>query len=244
MTKREILLEQLEETVFALMMENVAKEEGRKALEENERLKADECAAVPEAVYRKGIATIRRQFSQQNRRVIMRTTSKVISRVAVIVLVMLLLFTTAFATIPELRAKTLNLIVEVFDNRTRIEFRESAPEAQAEENENIIGWVPEGFELVDKGESDVAVWERYSNSENALLEATIYSGKGNVYELDTEDARVEKIEVCGYPATMVFKKDAVRLTIPVIKSERVYYVLSEGVDGNTVLHVAESMDIR
>ena len=244
MTKREILLEQLEETVFALMMEDVAKEEGRKALEENERLKEDECAAVPVTVYRKGLATIRRQFSQQNRRVIMRTTSKVISRVAVIVLVMLLLFTTAFATIPELRTKTLNLIVEVFDDRMRIEFGDSISEASAEERESIVDWIPEGFELVDKGESDVAVWERYSNSENALLEATIYSGKGNVYEIDTEDARVEKIEVCGYPATMVFKEESIQLTVPVLESKRVYCVRGKEVDKGTILQMAEGMDIR
>ena len=244
MTKREILLEQLEETVFALMMEDVAKEEGRKALEENERLKEDECAAVPVTVYRKGLATIRRQFSQQNRRVIMRTTSKVISRVAVIVLVMLLLFTTAFATIPKLRTKTLNLIVEVFDDRTRIEFGDSISEASAEERESIVDWIPEGFELVDKGESDVAVWERYSNSENALLEARIYFGEGNAYEIDTEDARVEKIEVCGYPATMVFKEESIQLSVPVLESKRVYCVRGKGVDKETILHMAEGMDIR
>ncbi len=49
---------QLEETIFAQMMEEVAKEEGRRALEENERLKNDESFAVPESVYLKGLATI------------------------------------------------------------------------------------------------------------------------------------------------------------------------------------------
>ena len=146
MTKREILLEQLEETVFALMMEDVAKEEGRKALTENERLKVDECSAVPEAMYRRGLATIRRQFSQQNRRVIMRTTSKVISRVAVIVLVMLLLFTTAFATIPEFRAKTIKVMVETFDDRSTIGLisrEESKPSTEMEGT--LAGWIPTTF---------------------------------------------------------------------------------------------------
>lgn len=244
MTKREILLEQLEETVFALMMEDVAKEEGRKALEENERLKADESAAVPETVYRKGLATIKRHFSQKNRRVIMRTTSKVISRVAVIVLVMLLLFTTAFATIPEIRIKTLNLIVEVFDDRTRIEFGDSISEASAEERENIVGWIPEGFELVDKGETEIVVWEKYANSEGALVEANIYYSDGLAYEADTEDARVEKVEVKDYPATMFFKEERIQLIVPVLESKRIYCVRGEGVDKMTVFYVTESIDIR
>lgn len=244
MTKREILLEQLEETVFALMMEDVAKEEGRKALEENERLKEDECAAVPVTVYRKGLATIRRQFSQQNRRVIMRTTSKVISRVAVIVLVMLLLFTTAFATIPKLRTKTLNLIVEVFDDRTRIEFGDSIAEERAEGNDSLVGWIPEGFELVDKGKTDFAVWERYSNAEGALVEARVYFDDGIAYEMDTEDAHVERIEVKGHPATVVFKEKSIQMSVPVLGSKRIYCVRSEGVDKMTVFYVTESIDIR
>lgn len=243
MTKREILLEQLEETVFALMMEDVEKEEGRKALEENERLKEDECAAVPVTVYRKGLATIRRQFSQQNRRVIMRTTSKVISRVAVIVLVMLLLFTTAFATIPELRAKTLNLIVEVFDDRTRIEFRESAPEAQAEENKNIVGWVPEGFELVDKGETEVVAWEKYANLDGAFVEVNIYHSDGLAYGVDTENAKVDEIVINGYAAIISFEENDIQIACPVIESKRMHFIRGENVSGEIVLRVAQSIDI-
>ena len=243
MTKREILLEQLEETVFALMMENVAKEEGRKALEENERLKADECAAVPESVYRKGLATIKRHFSQKNRRVIMRTTSKVISRVAVIVLVMLLLFTTAFATIPEFRSETLNLIMEVFDDRTRLEFGKSIPKERAEGNESLVGWIPEGFELVDKGGSSVASWEKYSNSAGAFVEANICASAG-AWELDTEDAVVESIMINEYPALIAYKKNDVQVFCPLLEKECVYYVRGEGVSGEIVLRVSESMNIK
>ena len=43
---------------FAQMMGEVAREEGRKALEENERLKKDETFVVPESTYRKCLASI------------------------------------------------------------------------------------------------------------------------------------------------------------------------------------------
>ena len=58
MTKQEYLHEQLEEKLFSQMMEEFAKEEGRRALEENERLKNDESFVVPESAYCKGLATI------------------------------------------------------------------------------------------------------------------------------------------------------------------------------------------
>ena len=242
MTKREMLLEQLEETAFALMMEEVAKEEGKKALEENERLKADDSFIVPESTYRKGIVTIKRYFSQKNRQPVMRTVSKVVSRVAVIVLVMLMLFATAFATIPEFRKETLNLIIEVFADRTRIEFGEDMPYAST--SDSLVSWVPDGFELVDKGGADFSVWERYRSGEGALMEARIYFDDGVAYEMDTEDAYVEKFEVRGHSATMVFKEESIHLSVPVLESRRVYFVRGEGVNSSTVMQMAESMDIR
>ena len=243
MTKREILLEQLEETVFALMMEDVAKEEGRKALAENERLKVDECSAVPETMYRRGLATIRRHFSQKNRRVIMCTTSKVISRVAVIVLVMLLLFTTAFATIPEFRSKTLNLIVEVFDDRTRIEFGDSIPEIPAEGRESIVSWIPGGFELIEQGETSFSIWEKYENLKGASMEACI-SFITPIWEMDTENATIKDVTVNGRPAMMLFKGNLVQFVCPVKESECIYFVKGDNVSEDLVMRVAESMDIR
>ena len=41
MTKRERLLEEYEDSLFALIMDEFAEEEGKRLLEENERLKQD-----------------------------------------------------------------------------------------------------------------------------------------------------------------------------------------------------------
>lgn len=244
MTRREDLLERLEETVFALMMEEVISVEGRKALEENERLKADKSFVVPEETYRKGLDTIRRHFSKNTRRTTMRTMSKLISRVAVIVLILLLLFTTAFATIPQFRAKTMNLITEVFDDRTRIEFGEVEQRASVGENDNLAGWVPEGFELVDKGATEISAWERYKNYDGAFLEINIRFGEKLACEIDTEHAMVENIEISGRSAIMVFKENIVQVAIPLVESRRIWYVQAEGVASNIVLAVAMNLNIQ
>lgn len=47
MTKHEKLQEQYEDALFALLMEEFAAEEGKSALEENERLKCDPAFDVP-----------------------------------------------------------------------------------------------------------------------------------------------------------------------------------------------------
>lgn len=243
MTRREELLEQLEESVFALMMDEVAQEEGRKALEENERLKNDESFVVPKSTYRKGMTTIKQHFSQKNRGTTMRTVSKIVSKVAVIVLVLLLLFTTAFATIPEFRVKTLNLIVEVFDDRTRIEFGDGTPAAQAEETGRIVGWVPEGFALVEQSKTKFTVRETYENLEGASVNVYI-NRSTSIWEVDTENATIEDVLVNGCPAMIISKGNLVQFVCPVRESECVYYVKGEEVSEDIVMRVAESMDIR
>ena len=59
MTKREKLLEQYEDALFSLLMDEFAESEGKAALEENARLKADpilwclkNCSSVAEERYR------------------------------------------------------------------------------------------------------------------------------------------------------------------------------------------------
>lgn len=244
MARREELLEQLEETVFALMMEEVISAEGRKALEENERLKNDESFVVPETAYRKGLDTIRRHFSKNARRTTMRTMSKLIPRVAVIVLILLLLFTTAFATIPEFRAKTMNLITEVFDDRTRIEFGEIEQRESTIENNSLAGWMPDGFELVDKRETDVVIREKYKSQNGATIDVYVSLSNGLSWELDTENAAVKDVVVNGCPAIMIFKENDIQVVWSAKESKNVYYIRGEETSAEVISRVAERVNIK
>ena len=43
---------------------------------------------------------------------------------------------------------------------------------------------------------------------------------------------------------MIFKEESIQLSVPVLESKRVYCVRGKGVDKETILHMAEGMDIR
>ena len=60
MTRREKLQEQYEDALFALLMDDLAVEEGKKAYEENERLKADSSFEVPSESRKRCVETIAR----------------------------------------------------------------------------------------------------------------------------------------------------------------------------------------
>ena len=50
MTRREMLMEQYEDALFALIMDEVAEVEGQKAIEENQRLKESGELVIPKEV--------------------------------------------------------------------------------------------------------------------------------------------------------------------------------------------------
>lgn len=61
MTRREMLVERYEDALFALLMNEVAEAEGRKALEENQRLCDSGEMVIPEEVHRRCLRTIARK---------------------------------------------------------------------------------------------------------------------------------------------------------------------------------------
>lgn len=81
MTRREMLMERYEDALFALLMNEVAEAEGRKALEENQRLCDSGEMVIPEAVHRRCLRTIARKTAQKDVRRFGRTLSKAASKV-------------------------------------------------------------------------------------------------------------------------------------------------------------------
>ena len=79
------------------------------------------------------------------------------TKVAVAALLGMLLFTTAFAASEEFRIKTLNFVMEVFDDRTEIKFTPEDTLLQADgctAPRLTAGWLPEGFALTEESHTE------------------------------------------------------------------------------------------
>ena len=114
MDKQEQLQEQYEDALFALAMNKIATAEGQWAIEENERLKNDPAAAVPEELDRRCMQTIQRQFAKQKVYTVGRFTVKAVKRVVMAAGISALLFSGGFAPSETKRINTLNLVVQGF----------------------------------------------------------------------------------------------------------------------------------
>lgn len=203
MTRREQLEEQYEEALFALLMDEFAVEEGKKSLQENETLKADPQAAVPEATQRRCLKTIRRRFSAKTSRAVGRATMKVVNKVAVVALFGSLLFTAAFAASSEFRISTLNFVIDAFDDYMVLHSETADDSAMPQVV--TAEWLPQGYELVDfsRGRADAeAVFQTTDGKE---LSVYIFNGGGSSV-VDTEDAEMGAAMINGYEAITVVRR--------------------------------------
>ena len=88
MTKQEMLYEQYNDALFRLLMHSVAQHQGQQYQEENQALKAQE-DGPSETAKRRCLRTISRQVRRGHARAAARTASRVLSKAAVVMLLVI-----------------------------------------------------------------------------------------------------------------------------------------------------------
>lgn len=158
MTRLDYLKSQYEDAYFALLMHEVAEQEGMRLEKLNEELRNDPAAAVPKEIDRKCLKTIDRYFAKKRHTGYWRTSKKVLGRVGIVAAIIMLLFTTAFALSEEFRVTTLNLLITIEEKYTELHMEETEePTADSTSvtadtstdsdyfDDLEIGWMPEGY---------------------------------------------------------------------------------------------------
>lgn len=113
MTKQEMLYEQYNDALFRLLMHSVAQHQGQQYQEENQALKAQEGGPSETAKHR-CLRTISRQVRRGHARAAARTASRVLSKAAVVMLLVISCLTAAFAVSPVFRSDALRWAVATF----------------------------------------------------------------------------------------------------------------------------------
>lgn len=241
MNRREQLQDQYEDALFALLMDEIAAMEGREAEEENERLKNDPSAAIPEDVDKRCMQTIRRGFAKQKIHSARRFTVKAMKRVVMAAGVAALLFTGAFAASETVRINTMNLVVEVFEEGTVFRFEDQSNESATQVD---VGWVPDGYTLEDHGSDQFGEWYWYRKSDTEVFNIGYSVTTGLGISIDTEDAEIEYIEIQGCQAMLIKKENELdELSIAWITEDNSAFVTvhGESVDREDLIHIANCL---
>lgn len=241
MDRREELQDRYEDALFALLMDDMAVDEGKKALEENERLKNDPAAEVPEDVDKRCRKTIRRRFTQLRLRAVGQVTGKALCMMAMVLGVASFLFVGAFAASSTVRSTVLNLVVEVFPDSTSFFFTEEQPPDTL--RQVTVGWVPEGFALVDEGHDDVRSWSVYQSNNGAFFQAMYEMGDGSTLNIDTEDIMLSGIvEIGGNEARLYEKEGLIQIIWCTPDKTAFLAIMGEYIDREDMVRIAKSIE--
>lgn len=241
MTKHEKLQEQYEDALFALLMEEFAAEEGKSALEENERLKRDPAFDVPPDVRQRCLKTIAKTCTKQSLRRTGKSFCKVFTKVAVVATLCMLLFTTAIAVSPTLRANTFNLIISTFEDRTELRLENSTNDSGPDHV--TAGWLPDGYQLIEAENNAFQIRNVYKDQSGNSVFVNVLRNSSNVVGIDTEQADVETVNINGQ-LTMIIQKD--NISQIVWANEILGYqvvVRSEDLPSDTLMKIAEKLSI-
>lgn len=245
MTKYEQLLEKYEDAYFALLMEEVAQKEGERLERLNKELQDDPDFAVSEELTKRCLKTIDRAFAGVQRARAYRVIRKVLNVAAILVALMTVLFTTAFAVSEDVRAATLNLVVTVSERFSLLEVQEpgsSADDADRYFEDIRVEWIPEGYEYVS-GEYNSSAF--FSNAAGEWLAVSKFKGTIPV-RVDTEDAEtVENIEVNGRSGLCVVKNGKIHIAITDTEYDILIDILAaKTVSRDVAVRVAENIVIK
>jgi hypothetical protein len=127
------------------------------------------------------------------------------------------LFATAFAASPELRVKTLNLLIEVSDVATTLKLGdgqdmtgENRENVSATDGQTLYGYrlpeIPQGFSLDYTNDFSSGADIQYSNDTGATIYVYAGTANGGGMNVDTEDASVENITIHGYEGLLIEKQ--------------------------------------
>ena len=172
---------------------------------------------------------------------------------AVAVFAIVVLFGTAYAAFPEVRIRTLNLLIEFSDKAASLTLsgannssqRNDRVSSVLNEDGSLRGYclpeIPDDFELEYESNTSASALIRYING-NKTIGFSVMSAQGSVLNVDTENAEeVKNISVHSYSGLRVKKGIGIDITWADTDNNNFVMVSCDGLDEETVWEYAEVM---
>lgn len=217
MPNRNQIQEQYEEAMFALLMDDVAEEEGRELLKQAEILNQDPNAAVPGELDQKCRKIIAKAGKKEERERARRWTVKMLRRVVMVAILAGMLFAVAYAAIPEVRVGVRNLILTVNEDSTDLSVQPGTLDHDEKQDNPLYRYalpeIPNGYDRVISSKESKqfrAYWYETELGDSFRLSLEQGAESTN-FGIDTEDAVVTNVVINGYEGICAEKNGTVQV---------------------------------
>lgn len=244
MDENERLYERYEDAVFALLMDKVAEENGKKLLQQNEELLADPDAAVPETLSKRCLRTIEKAYRKSQWKAATKKVTRALNQVALWILVPLFLFGTAFAASETVRVKTLNFLITNFEFGTEFRIDNTSSTQQESMMPSIEDCIPPDYNLISQ--SSTSLFEKYlyandSDSEVSIVIYALENAGGGAITVDTEDAEVWYNTLHEQRVMFVQKENTYQATWTDETAQKMYVIFGSNTAPDVMDGIVEKM---
>lgn len=164
-----------------------------------------------------------------------------LSRAAVIFLCIIALCAGIMMTSPEVRAAARNVIIEWFDKYTHFSF--VSTDAGVNDFENVedvkIGYVPDGYELVNTDESPFSITYFYYSADNEYY-INVFKNNENELFADNERSEYKEIEINNHQSWIVYD-DVNNYGSLILTGDKISVSISGNLPKNELIKIAESI---
>lgn len=239
---RKRLLEEFEDSLFRLVMHDVAQQEGQIFLGENEELKSSP-SHQPSAEAICTFKKISKKNIRRQKQAPRRGLPRLFYRVSMVLAVLMIVSLTSVITVEAVRVRFLNFMIEVEKEFTSLSLQPSAPtDALPKGNWSdcyMPTYIPEGYKLIHEENMKMMKQLTYQNAEGKVINYSQFDSSTSV-GLDTENAAVENIEVNGFEGLLIIKGEYV--SVAWSDRESIFTLLTS-LDRAEALRVAQSVKI-
>lgn len=212
---RKLLYNEYEDSLFRLVMYDVAEKEGRLLLDENEQLQKDpEYLPSQEKtkIFNKRLdISFKRRVSFISRR----QMAKVFNKVAAVMLTLIIVFSTALITVQAFRMEVLNFLIKVESQYTTLQLKDNSNSSESKSlvvnwtNSYVPTYVPDGYQLASITDTNGIKRLTFSNEEGLSIKYRECSASNSI-AVDSENASLfENVEINGQNGVLVVKNDTV-----------------------------------
>ena len=237
------LYDDYEDSLFRLIMNEVAEKEGMLFEKENEILKND-----PEYMpSQKAVKKFKKQLNACHRRNLIKKLhiAKAINKIAVVVLIMVVVFTTAMVSADAFRIEVLNYLIHMEDKYTSFRLIDSSDRIKLGiewKDSYAPTYVPKGYEVSDSYLSDTfkkVIFQNKQDKDSYILYTE--SGASNTLAVDTEEASlIEAVKINQTEGTAVTKGSLISV---IWEMGNHIFVIEGPIDKEELVKVAESVKI-
>lgn len=239
-SKTNLLNEQYEDALFALLMDDFTESNGQLLIDENERLLRDQNFKLPKGLEERCENAINEAFTVKRKELIRHKAKTSLKRIAIVFLLCGITFISLYSNVSAFREAVCNIAIR--DKGVSTDIYISGANESIPKGAYTPKWLPDGYELASYEKRNTDASAMFCNTEDNRIYYYEYRND-EVGGVDKEDAdSVEKIKINNFDGILITKDNLLTITWADTNRNIIARLKAKNIDKTTAIKIANSVE--